>query len=287
MGYSISTKETLPDAARRIVVEQLEKAIEGLADEREPVVGVHTARKSLKRVRAVLRLLRRGLPREFFQDQNFFFRDAGQLLSPLRDLHVQREALGKLQIPGSTVALSFGNTLAREEAALSLDRDVRTKASRLLSKARDEVAHWPLQDLTRAAVSSGLRNIYKKVRRAYVLAQADPSPENLHEWRKRTKDLWYSLELLGELRTRRLNKICRRTKRLSDYLGQDHDYFFLLENLRRQPLARPRIELHRLGRILERKSAKLQRCALRLGERTFAEKPRQMAKRIADELNTK
>ena len=285
MNYCISKDEDLATGFRRIIREQLDKALAGLTNERDPVGGVHTARKTLKRIRTALRVMRPGLSSTFFRKENQYFRDAGRLLSPLRDVHVQREALKDLDIPGSTVAVAFGEKLADEEKIISGDRALCKRAAHLLKTARTELAHWPLQDVDMEKLCLGLRRVYKKARDSYELAADNASPENLHEWRKRIKDFWYALELLGEFRSRKMNRLCCRAEKLSDCLGDDHDFFFIGENLRQQQLARPRVELHNIERAIAKRRARLQRCALRTGRKTFSERPKQFEKRIARRLS--
>ncbi len=276
----------MPNAVRRVVNEQMDKAIAGLNDKRDPVNGVHTARKTFKRIRSLLRLIQPGLPREFFEKENRRFRDAGRMLSPLRDVHVQREALKELKLSGSNITLAFGQKLSKEEKAIHTQTLARDKALALLMRARKELCQWPLEELRPAHLSCGLRKIYKKVRTSFQTARMEPLPENLHEWRKRTKDFWYAFDLLGKFLPRKMGKLCRRTKKLSDHLGSDHDFFFIGENLRQEALARPRIELHRVERLLAKRRKKLQCCALRIGEKIFDEKPKRFEKRVARRLKS-
>ena len=49
----------------------------------------------------------------------------------------------------------------------------------------------------REALADGLPTTYRRGRKAYEQARSEPGAESLHEWRKRSKDLWYELRLLG------------------------------------------------------------------------------------------
>ena len=105
--------------------------------------------------------------------------------------------------------------------------------SRLESISMDEVS-------VEATVGE-LRRFYAAGRAAARRARRQPTIENLHEWRKRVKDLWYQERLmqtawveLAEFRT-------AQAHRLSDLLGDDHDLALLLELLREERgAARPR-----------------------------------------------
>ncbi len=283
-GYAIKRNEPLADAVRRIVRGQIEQALAGLKDTKDAVEGIHSARKSLKRIRGLLRLIRPALPANVFRRHNRQFRDIGRMLSPARDVYVQQQTLEQLAVSDSTIALTYNAKLHDAEKAVVFNSDLRKKVSMKLSKARSDLEQWPLQKLTSACLADGLLQIYKKVRRIYQNVYADPSPENLHEWRKRTKDFWYALQLLEDFRSGCMDKQCRRTKKLSDCLGQDHDFYFIGENLRADPSARPRINLRRLERQLSKERCILQRKSFRLADKIFSDKPRSFRKRQIKKL---
>jgi CHAD domain-containing protein len=62
-----------------------------------PDEAIHEARKSLKRARAALRLLRDGMTDAAYRRENARLRDAGHLLTPLRDAKSLIDALDSLQ----------------------------------------------------------------------------------------------------------------------------------------------------------------------------------------------
>ena len=45
------------------------------------------------------------------------------------------------------------------------------------------------------ALEPGLDRGYRRGRHAFERARTKPTVDNLHEWRKRAKDLWYALRL--------------------------------------------------------------------------------------------
>jgi hypothetical protein len=59
--------------------------------------AVHEARKDLKKLRAVLRLVRDDLGDAVYRSENVRFRDAGRMLSGARDAHVRVETLAALR----------------------------------------------------------------------------------------------------------------------------------------------------------------------------------------------
>src|SRR5262245_53924237 len=97
MAYRLKLSESLTRGVRRIALDQLDLAEQRLKDKSDPVAAVHEARKSLKRTRALLRLIRPALGESVYRRENGQLRDAGRLLSASRDRDVMRETVVKLE----------------------------------------------------------------------------------------------------------------------------------------------------------------------------------------------
>ena len=82
---------------------------------------------------------------------------------------------------------------------------------------------WPLKRLTAKAMRSGLKAACKKARRALAVARRSATDANLHDLRKRVKDLWYDLRLLGGGRPSPIVALTKRLRDLGERLGDDHD----------------------------------------------------------------
>jgi hypothetical protein len=76
MTFFIKKREFLPVAIRRIAAEQLKIAAIDSSRRTVPAAAIHNARKALKRVRAVLQLLRCGNHRKQAKHEDRLLRDA-------------------------------------------------------------------------------------------------------------------------------------------------------------------------------------------------------------------
>lgn len=96
--FRLGDGERVPGGVRRIAIGQLDMSIERLEGETDEDLGtaVHETRKSLKRLRATVRLARDRLGEEAYQRENVAFRDAGRRLGGARDSQVLLETLGAL-----------------------------------------------------------------------------------------------------------------------------------------------------------------------------------------------
>ena len=126
----------------------------------------------------------------------------------------------------------------------------------------------------------GLKRAYSRGRGSFRDARKEPSDEALHEWRKRSKDLWYHLRLVRRAWPEVMETTADEAHELSDRLGDDHDLVVLMAYVeeREQPLPTDQVE-HLQGLIGKRRK-ELQREAFAYGERLFAEKPKRFVERI-------
>jgi CHAD domain-containing protein len=289
--FRLRAEEALPDGVRRVAHGQLARAQAGLerAPRRKLSEGVHDTRKRLKRLRAVVRLARGALGQEVYKRENSAFRDTGRRLAGVRDAAVLIETLDGLEkaagvkLPaGVTGTLRARLEEERERALVRLKEDQALVGAVVseIEAADTRVDCWTLRTGGFGAVEPGLRRTYRRGRKAMRRAQAEPSEENFHEWRKRVKDLWHSLQLLRLASPSRMSKLAKRAHRLSDLLGDDHD----LAELRRYALSHRECfedpgALALVG-VIDGRRMELQQHAIELGARVYAKRPKRFVKRI-------
>jgi CHAD domain-containing protein len=148
-----------------------------------------------------------------------------------------------------------------------------------LQAARRRVEDWELRDRGWKALAGGLERSYRRGRHAFKLARAEPTPQNLHDWRKRAKDLWYHLRFLRPLSAATMRGQADQAHRLSDLLGDDHDLWVLREALTSMAGEIP-ADLEPLVAAVDHRRTELQRDALLLGERVYAERPKAFLRRL-------
>jgi CHAD domain-containing protein len=148
-----------------------------------------------------------------------------------------------------------------------------------LHQARPRVRDWPLERQELDSLAPGLRRIYRRGRRAYRTARDEPSTENLHELRKRVKDLWYAAQIVTPASPKPMKRLARRAHRLSDLIGEDHDLAILAEHaIAHHDRFEDDTTVAGLVGLIERRRQKLQRKAIKLGQRLYRRKPRKVAR---------
>jgi CHAD domain-containing protein len=279
MAYRFMQGEDVPTGVRRIAQERLDHALEQLRGKADstPSEAVHEARKDMKRLRGLLRLVRGEIGDDSYQRENANARAVGRLLSDARDADVMAETLGALDCeasPGLRAALTTdGGDDERQVAA--------QQAIELLEGAWDRLGEWPLEHDGFKALEDGLGRTYRGGRKAFRRAQEDPSDENLHEWRKRAKDHWYHQQLLQEAWPETLGPAADQAHELSDRLGDDHDLAVLATWAKDHAAeAGGLYALQELSEAIGRRRTELQADAFELGERLYAEKPKAFTPRL-------
>jgi CHAD domain-containing protein len=275
--------DTPTGAARRELVEQLDKAIAGLARRALSDAAVHEIRKRLKRARAALRLLRECAGVTQYRHENSLIRDAARPLTPLRDAKVLLDTLRR-RAPPERRPRSFTRRFegVLREQSRAEQRKLRSRemeaAAQVLRAVRRRAAALSDEQLSRGP-GAGLERTYKAGRKALQLARKRPTNEHLHEWRKQAKYLSNQLEIMRPFGLRACAKRCKQAKRLADFLGDDHDLALLTEQVFRHAkggdAASQDDAVQDLIGSFGRRRKKLQRKAFRVGQKLYADAPKQ------------
>ncbi len=287
-AYRLKTSESATDGLRRIALGRVEKALGRLehGGEEDLAAAIHGARKDLKKLRGVLRLVRHELGKKAFEVEDRRYRDAGRLLSGSRDAEVKLETLTKLRhefedLP-EDVAERWAGMLEteRDEIATALRGEADGQvgaASEAIEEGRERIRHWSLRTDSWALVGPGLARSYRDGRRRMNQVLTKPSAENVHDWRKRAKDLWYQLRIVREAWPALLGETVDQAHELTDLLGDHHDLSVLAEDLRSR---------HELGGpgpfevAIEKRQDDLLGRALAIGQRLYAERPKAFKRRL-------
>src|SRR5438874_9317497 len=98
MPYRFEPNESVPEAFGRCADEQLQRAEKELREriDENPVKAVHSARKAIKKERALLRLSREAIGKRKRPKENATLRDAARRLSRTRDAEVLVQAMDSL-----------------------------------------------------------------------------------------------------------------------------------------------------------------------------------------------
>ncbi len=277
MAFAFAAGERVDLGARRLAREGVERIVavlgapgDGRADGDE---AVHDARRTLKRLRALVRLVGGAIGADA-RAANVTLRDAARGLASARDAAV--------------VAATFDALAGDDPAAASLRAALgraRARASApdvpgVLERVRGfdaGVERWRFSDGGWSALEPGVHGSYRAGRKALARARVAPESTVLHDLRKRCKDLQFQLALLRPVFPHVLGGYHEASSELGELLGQDHDLALLEEALRRRRKreAAPWLEQ------LTRRRVELRDRALPLAEKLWFDRPRRWTRRLA------
>jgi CHAD domain-containing protein len=285
MSYELRRDETVGDAVQRIVCRQIEDAIRASSAEQNGKGSpVHETRKHLKKARSALHLAAGEIDHHVWKREDRCLAKVGKLISEVRDAEVRLQTVRQLREFARGKKRSFHET--EELLAFELDSFLAAfsewpeEAKQRLTQSLDSIRAWPLNDLRCKQLRQCVRKTYKRGRDALKAAIEKTSTKNLHTFRKAAKELWYQLRILRPLAPAVFGELNDELKTIGQYLGQIHDLAFVAERLSSIGSVRKHGD-RILDALIDSRENELERTAIALGERFYAERPRRFARRLS------
>lgn len=242
MSYRLERDETVIDGLVRIARHQARKAATAIVGARGAREGLHEARTSIKKLRALLRLVRPALGRGIYEKEDERLRTLGKRLSELRDAtvlietcdtlgsHIEKALRPPLQrarhhLVGcrSQIEIRTGGPRWRHRTA-SAFRKVRRRSQQWMSR-REIDGGWD-------AIRGGLGRVYRHGRIRLEAAFEDGDAEAFHTWRRAVKYHRYHISLLANVWPDEMRQRLEALGELGQLLGADHDLSVLSAQLR-------------------------------------------------------
>jgi CHAD domain-containing protein len=247
---------------------------------------VRSARKRLKKVRGLLRLVRPSLG-ETYRRENRILRDVTRELGVITDRAAVLEMVDSIGtkyrkvVPAPTIA-AFRRSLERGEertAMVAGHPHAFPSAVVRLHAVRQRTARWRLRDEDFAAIAGGLQRTFRDGRRAMRAALMRPHAAHFHAWRRHAKAQWLQMRLLEARCARRLLVTTRALETLDGVLGRYHDVELLKSAVERDA-SLTRDQKATILRAVATERRRLRRRARVVAARIYDEKPRAFVRRV-------
>ncbi len=283
MAFHLKQGDSVPDGVRRVMREELQSAAQQLstADPGRRDEAIHEARKSVKKIRAVLRLVRGDLG-EIYGIENVRLRDLGRKLSEFRDAGAMLETFDALRARfreelGPMTLRAVRSRLVKDKnehaQAADVERVLAGCAASLRGTTR-RLRSWPVIHDGFNAIGPGFEATFRRGRKAMERARKSGSDPDFHEWRKAAKYHWYHIRLLERSWTDVLQAYEKSLRDLETRLGDDHNLVVLRDRIQANPAAYGSLRTTATALdLVARYQKELRAEALALGERIYDEKP--------------
>lgn len=289
MPYRLDPAARFPDAVNRVAATQLGRAIEAL--ETRPAglhEAIHEARKKLKRVRALFRLVARE-QKDFRRTENERLKAMARSLSAVRDATALVEAVSWLADHAASdeeqeaLERTREALVARRDRVAAEDMDIEDRTQAAIRACHDAMAaldavsfaHAP-RKVARLLAKAWKKNLERAADARDACHQSSHS-ELFHGLRKAAQNHWMHLSLLRDLWPSAIAAKRTEVKRLVDLLGHEHDMSLLVELIDAEPgLVDGEAQSHLIAAIIRRQQA-VRAEALTLADSVFADAPEREA----------
>jgi CHAD domain-containing protein len=231
--FKIDTRLPLDNNIRMV----LENIILNMAlyksTKKKPDITIHQSRKSIKRIRAILKMIRYGTGYSFYQRENLFFRDLSRRMASARDFSVLLQTMKlmeqkyreKFQGKDLQRLRNQLSTLKQEQILpLTVPQGGLAAIAEELDKALPRIKSTLDVGNEFRCIGTGMKKTYRRARR-YLQDMGDlSSAETLHEYRKNCRNLQYQVELVQPLFPDLLKAYATTLDNHSELLGKIRDF---------------------------------------------------------------
>lgn len=288
MAFRLKRGVPISGEVRRIVLRQLEIAISELHTVGDPESdeAVHDARRRVKKIRAIIRLVRPVLDKTY-RAVDRDLKEVSRMLAPVADGQGVIETLNAIAhryhrtLPPSTIEAARAGLVRRSQQT---DEQARAQgivhiAADTLRSEQARITQWRVAADGFRAISPGLHESYRRARHMMIAAWSRPTPAHYHRWRRFVKDHWFHIRLLEGRCGDDLMSYQRRLEALDGVLGEYHNVILLREVLITDRFV-SRGETARCLRVVAQYQRVLRRHAESLGLRIYSERPRRFVRRV-------
>jgi CHAD domain-containing protein len=287
MAYRFAPGQPISQNAREAGTEQIDRVLAHFSDGGKGN-AVHESRKAIKRLRALLRLIKPGMSKAAFRRDEARLKEIARLLSGVRDMQAMIETAAKLEaydpaVGAGPVGVAMKGRLEQEraEAEKRLKGGATGRTRKLLAEARKAFAGLTLDNDACAGIAKTLENDYRKARLGFASAYRLGKDEAFHDWRKHVQRHWRQLVLLAPSWSKALRPQVALARDLAEILGEDHDMSVLATRVRADAKQLgPAPQVRAYLKLCQRRQAELRSLAEPLAARLLAEKPSSLAARL-------
>ena len=292
MPYTVSKSEPIESSLKTILVSGIKDAANVLSLSQ----GLHReqfkqARKSLKKARAVLYLLRDSISESKFLEEEKNLKKLSRTFRDVRDAHVTEEVL-------TALAKAHQKELNKEEWAEIMQALVAEskktvekvfqeekklkEAIALLQAAMERIPEVKIKGSPWNSIEECLRATFLECFEYSEACQDTQEEEYFFAWRKAVKFLRVELDFFIEALSPDIKKWNQDLHTLSDVLGEYQDLALIEDQIQEcEKSIENKKALHKFEKLLHERKKILRKTARKLGREIFTSKPKAFVKNFS------
>jgi CHAD domain-containing protein len=201
---------------------------------------VHDVRVLMKKSRASIRLLKTQMDEASYEREYNTLREVGRIMQSWRETSVHRKLLKDLKKkhPGLFSHLTeiekinslLSKPVAVSEPSPEMKKDLES-INELLHKSGYRLRFTAMNNLDPNLLFRELEITFSNVADCYLRARNYQKNVNVHELRKKTKDLLYQLFFFRPLKSRVIKDLEKKLEAMGQNLGKYNDHAVLIDTL--------------------------------------------------------
>jgi CHAD domain-containing protein len=246
---------------------------EGLSDE-----NIHWIRKTCKKLRALLRLVRPALDEKAFRNADGMVRDFAKQLAHARDSAVLVHSIDRLSEHFGSVLAQDALAPVRTVLAGGINPDIVIPDLDTMQSALADIcecfATLDYSGITRETLVDGLLDSYRRGHKALAMLEEQPDDEPAHVLRRHAKHQYNQLTFTVSLNPQALTGLVDEFHAIEDTLGLVHDLTVLIDTARASsPLQAEPLHRELVLSLAESRWLSLLSDSLRLARRLYERTP--------------
>jgi CHAD domain-containing protein len=283
-------KLTLEESLKEVLLECISYIQDQIRNHQEVHGPVHETRRTIKRIRAILRMIRYEIGYYNYHRENTYYRILSGRLSSLRDSYVLLKNITDFNHRFPEEFTDKDTKDISDSLNLRIEKDLEEFSyqwggfDRLiedLDEARSRVEDFFRLRDEFASIRKGIRRNYRQGFRYLKIIHEEYNEEQFHEYRKNTKYLLYHMELIIPVYPKLIKAYSRSIDKHTELLGDTRDYEQLEQYIREGVENRSFDETSRglIYSIHARRQELMQKISSR-ANRIYPEKPTEFINRL-------
>jgi len=257
-------------------------------------ISVHEFRKNIKKIRAILRLVRSGTGKDSFRELNKKYSRIANQVALLRDDTSQIELLDKMHAEVNDPRVQYILRKARRqlvkkrqlEFTVFYQAQHHTIIREAILEMKEKALGIEIKGEPEGFILKDLHRTYRQCREEAQVPGLLYEAGSYHDWRKQEKYLMYQMMILRNIEPDYFREYIGELNKLSDYLGNLHDLDLFKQHIHEAKLLVLSPEQKRIVlKHIYRKRSSLRKKIRLSAEKLFQEDSQDFAARVYGFLN--